>query len=89
MKTVVSCVLKGLRIRVFPDHIEMEGAAPNLTVDDAKRVAASCTRPLRTSSSIGGPSRWPHPPPRPAAAGAPRGHALPATGASSDGHRGS
>ena len=40
MKTVVSCVLKGLRIRVFPDHIEMEGAAPNLTVDDAERVAA-------------------------------------------------
>jgi len=89
MKTVMSCLLKGLSIHVFPDHIEMQGAAPNLTVDDAERVAAilhwAIANILEHKGAVSmATTRLLDP----AAAGAPRGHALPPAGASSDGRRG-
>ena len=83
MKTVMSCLLKGLSIHVFPDHIEMQGAAPNLTVDDAERVAAILHWAIANIlEHKGGRLDGHHTLLDPAAAGAPRGHALPPAGAS-------
>jgi len=90
MKTVMSCLLKGLSIHVFPDHIEMQGAAPNLTVDDAERITAilhwAIANILEHTGAVSmATTRLLDP----AAARAPRGRALPPAGASSDGRRGS
>jgi len=44
MKTLMICLFRGLRIDVFPDHLEMEGRAHELTREDVEKLVALLVR---------------------------------------------
>jgi hypothetical protein len=44
MKTLMICLFRGLRIDVFPDHLEMEGSAHELTREDVEKLVALLVR---------------------------------------------
>ena len=41
MKQLVSCSLKGLEIRLFAKHVELDASAVTLTADDVENVVAT------------------------------------------------
>jgi hypothetical protein len=56
MKTLMICLFRGLRIGVFPDHLEMEGRAHELTREDVEKLVALL---VRVALLAGGPGRGP------------------------------
>jgi len=59
MKTLMICLFRGLRIDVFPDHLEVEGRAHELTREDVDKLVTLLVRvaPPRRGAGTRPPGR--------------------------------